>query len=570
MTNSQQPQDDRDARNPLPGALNALGGVLRGAPTPSQVREQLADAGEFFAETPAAAQEVMGLWMELLKVQVGVSKVEPHPKDPRFKDPAWRENPAYRRLAQGYTAWEQAVNRMGDRLQARDYKHAQAVKFASGIITSALAPTNFLSGNPAALKKVFETGGKSLVAGMKNWADDVVHNQGMPSMAKRDAFTVGKDLAVTPGAVVARDEVGELLQYTATTEQVCERPTLIIPPPIGRYYFLDLAPGRSFIEYAVSQGMQMFLLSWRNPQKEHADWGIETYCESIFRAIEQVKAITGQDQINIMGVCAGGIVQAVALNELAARGDNSVHTAAFLVTLLDWKGDNPMNAFGSDQMVGLARTLSSRKGVFSSQQMGSAFTWMRPNDLVWNYWVNNYLMGQDPPAFDILAWNADGTRLPARLHSQFLDIFQTSPLVKAGARTYGGVPFDGKTVTVPLFVQGAVNDHLTPWKGTYRTTEMLGSTDVTYVLSNAGHIASLVNPPSNPKASFFAGPGAGQVDAQTWRKNALQESGTWWTTWCEWAAARSGEKVPAPSAPGGTDYPVLGEAPGAYVRDLTS
>ena len=204
------------------------------------------------------------------------------------------------------------------------------------------------------------------------------------------------------------------------------------------------------------------------------------------------------------------------------------------------------------------------------RELARVFAWLRPNDLVWNYWVNNYLMGQEPPAFDILAWNADGTRLPAKLHRQFLDIFHTSALVNPGERSYLGRPFDGSAVKVPLFVQGAITDHLTPWKGTYRTTEMLGSEDVTFVLSNAGHIASLVNPPTNPKASYFAGPRAGEVDAETWRAGAEQASGTWWTNWCEWSAQRAGEKVPAPASLGSEQHPVLGDAPGAYVRDRTS
>jgi polyhydroxyalkanoate synthase len=311
------------------------------------------------------------------------------------------------------------------------------------------------------------------------------------------------------------------------------------------------------------------MLSWRNPTKEQADWSIDTYATRILSAIDDVREVTGAEDINLLGFCAGGILSTVVLNHLAARGDTRVHTASYAVTLLDWEGKYPIGVFKTAPVLSFAKWNSRRKGVIDAATMGSAFTWLRPNDMVWNYWVNNYLLGQDPPVFDILSWNADGTCLPARLHTQFLEIFGDNPLVTPGAADYLGTPMDVSTIDIPTFVMGAVNDHLTPWRGTYRTTEMT-SGPTTFVLSNAGHIAALVNPPSNPKASYFVGEDAGTVDADTWRENAEQKKGSWWQEWAGWTVTYSGAEVAAPKKLGSPAHPVLTAAPGLYVKDQVS
>lgn len=552
----------------LPG-LPSLPGVAS-VPSATDLQETATDLGILAKQVPGAAEEVAGLWVDLLRVGAGTSTYEPHPKDARFKDPAWRENAVFRTWAASYLAWVAMADRLGQRVEDSGYRHAEALKFATGIVTTAMSPTNYFWSNPAAVKRAYDTGGTSLLAGLGHWAEDLRKNKGMPSMVRRGAFTVGEDLAVTPGAVVSRDPVAELIQYTPTTEKVRQRPTIVVPPPIGRYYFLDLAKGRSFVEYAVSQGQQTFMVSWRNGEPGNAAWGIDEYGERVIRAIEEVREITGADKVNLIGFCAGGILESIVLNRLADLGRDDVSSAAFAVTLLDWRGKYPMHAFTSEPVMALARSSSARKGVFSAQALGTAFTWLRPNDLVWNYWVNNYLMGKEPPAFDILAWNADGTNLPATLHGEFLEIFQRSPLAHPGQSTYLGSSYDAARITVPVFVQGAITDHLTPWQGTYRTTQMVGSDDITYVLSNAGHIASLVNPPDNPKASYFAGPNAGSLTAEQWREGATKESGSWWTTWTEWAGERSGDLVDAPAELGSADYPPLTPAPGFYVVDKTA
>jgi polyhydroxyalkanoate synthase subunit PhaC len=547
-----------------PPAVDSVGGTdPAGFPSARAILESTA---LLLGQGAALGREATTLMAETIRIGLGRSELEPRPGDHRFADAAWGTNPLFRRLAQTYLASCRAVDNLVETLEETDWVHADTARFATTILTTAAAPTNFFVANPAAMKLAFDTGGTSLVKGMKNWVTDLQSNGGMPSTSKKGQFVVGADLAVTPGAVVARDDVAELIQYTPVTEKVYERPTLIVPPPIGRFYFLDLAQGRSFVEYSINRGVQTFMLSWRNPTKEQAAWDIDTYAKRVLDAIDEVREVTGQERINVIGFCAGGILTTVALNHLAARGGEPVESAAFAVTMLDFAGRNPINTFGYAPVLSLASWNSRRKGVIDAKAMGSAFTWMRPNDLVWNYWVNNYLMGQDPPAFDILAWNADGTSLPATLHAQFLDIFRRNPLPQPGACEYLGEPLDLASIEIPTFVMGALNDHLTPWRGTYRTTELL-SGETTYVLSNAGHIASLVNPPGNPRASYLTGSGAGSVDADAWRADAEKRSGTWWEAWADWTIQRAGAEVDARPELGSLNHPVLDAAPGLYVRN---
>jgi len=484
-------QDAVAATDPI--GIPSLGGLLTAA-------------SDTLLQGRSVARASVGLAVGLSRVALGLSEVAPTRGDWRFKDPTWATNPLYKRMAQSYLAACDAVEQVLDDMQAANDPHrAYRARFAMGILTSAAAPTNTLWGNPAAIKKTFETGGANLIRGLRNFVDDLRRNGGMPSMAKSGALRVGEDMAVTPGQVVERDEYAEVLQYAPSTQTVRERAVLVVPPPIGRFYFLDLRPGRSFVEYLVSRGLQTFLLSWRNPEPEQADWGIDTYAARISTAIDAVREITSCDDVNLIGFCAGGILQTAVLNRDAARGDERVASASYAVTLLDFGLPAPIGAFASPRLLSLARWNSSRQGVIGARAMSGVFTWMRPNDLVWNYWVNNYLMGEDPPVFDILSWNADGTNLPAALHRQFLNIFEHNPLPTPGALESLGTPVDLSTITVPHYVVGAIADHLTPWKGTYRTTQLLG-VDSTFVLSNAGHIASLVNPPGNPKARLFHRP----------------------------------------------------------------
>jgi polyhydroxyalkanoate synthase subunit PhaC len=540
------------------------GGEAVGIPSLTDAVGGLAAA---LSQGTTVAQEVTRLGVELTRIAWGLSDLAPAKGDRRFADPAWTANPAFRMIKQGYLASAGALDRIVDAMgDGRSATRAEQARFAATIVTSAAAPTNFLATNPAALKRAFETGGMSLARGARNFARDVRRNGAMPSMIEPGAFEVGRDLAVTPGAVVARDDVAEVLQYAPATDTVFARPVLVVPPPIGRFYFLDLRPGRSFAEYATGRGLQTFMLSWRNPGPEQGRWDLDTYAAAVLAAIDTVREVTGSEDVNLIGFCAGGIIATTVLNHLAAAGDHRVHSMSYAVTLLDFGLRAPITAFSGRGLIAFAGRRSRRKGIITSRQMGSAFTWLRPDDLVFNYWVNNYLMGEPPPAFDILAWNADGTNLPGALHGQFLDIFRDNLLTKPGGLTVLGTPLQLRNITVPAFVTGAVTDHLTPWKGCYQTTRLLGG-PAAFVLSYSGHIASLVNPPGNPKAHYWTGgpPGA---DPGQWLARAGKQQGSWWEAWADWITARSGQRQPPPENPGSERHPVLGPAPGRYVRDM--
>jgi polyhydroxyalkanoate synthase subunit PhaC len=513
------------------------------------------------------AREAVRLGRDSVRILRGTDEIAPEPRDKRFADPAWSLNPGYRRLAQSYLAVTGSVDRLVKDYEAggADWRDVESSRFILNAVTSALAPTNTLLGNPAALKHAFDTAGRSVLRGMGHMLHDLVRNGGLPAQVDRSAFTVGEQLGITPGEVVYRDEVIEVIQYTPSTPRVRQRPLVIVPPPIGRFYFLDLRPGRSFVEYAVSQGLQVFMMSWRNPTKDQSEWDLDTYARAVLDAVDVAREVTGSDDATTIGFCAGGQIMTTALNHLAATADDRVHAAAYAVTLLDFSSRAPLGAFSGPRLIELARRNSRRQGVISARQMGSVFTWMRPDDLVFSYLVNQWLMGENPPAFDILAWNADGTNLPARLHEQFLDVFGKNTLVRPGALRVLGTPVHLSRITLPTFVTGALTDHLTPWDGCYRTTQLLSGPS-TFVLSYSGHIQSLVNPPGNPKAHYWTDGELGS-DPYTWRASAERHSGSWWEPWARWMLERSGDEVPAPTSPGSAAHPPLEPAPGSYVRE---
>ncbi|MGA2927396.1 MAG: alpha/beta fold hydrolase [Solirubrobacteraceae bacterium] len=524
----------------------------------------LAGAGWRALRGVAPGASAKRLSRELAAIAVGRSRLAPDRQDWRFRDPTWNENPAYRRLKQAYLAWAREVQQLAEN-PALGWRDRERARFLAGIVTSGLAPTNWVAGNPEALKRVFETGGVSLLRGARNLAHDIRHNGGMPSTVDARGFVVGENVAATPGAVVYRDEVCEVIQFAPSTALVQSRPVLMVPPQINRYYFMDLAPGRSFVEHAVAHGLQYFTISWRNPGRAQRDWGLDKYAAAVIAAIDVAREVTRSDDVNLLSLCAGGITSATALAHLAQDGDGRVRSASFGVTLLDFAVPAPIGMFDAQALLGLTRLRGRLSGVLDGRALGSVFSLLRPNDLVFNYWVNNYLLGKDPPSFDILAWNADSTNLPAALHADFLNIFHDNPLVAPGALRVLGTPVDLGRIDLETYVTGATTDHLTPWRGCYRTTQLLSGPS-TFVLSNAGHIASLVNPPGNPKAHYFTGPAAGG-DPDQWQAGARQQQGTWWTHWAAWARERAGAERKAPSRLGSATHPVIEPAPGSYVRD---
>jgi polyhydroxyalkanoate synthase len=394
---------------------------------------------------------------------------------------------------------------------------------------------------------------------------DLRHNGGMPSMVDRRPFKVGVTVALSPGSVVFRNEVLELIQYLPSTTRIRERPTLLIPPQINKYYVIDLAPGRSFVEHAVAKGIPFYTVSWRNPTPAQRDWGLDTYLEAVLEAIDATLEVARSDQLNILSMCAGGLTTACLLGYMSAVGDQRISAASLVVTAIDVAVRSQMNIFASPPTVAAARRASARRGVLPGSSMARVFAWMRPNDLVWNYWVNNYLLGEPPPAFDILAWNGDTTNLPAQLHSEFLDMFVDNPLVRPKGMMALGSPVDLSAVTCDVYALGALTDHIVPWQGAYQATQLFGGA-TRFVLSSSGHIQAIVNPPGNPKARYFLNEDY-VADPAAWLKGATEQAGTWWEDWGSWTIERSGDERPAPTRAGSRRHPALDPAPGTYVRE---
>jgi poly[(R)-3-hydroxyalkanoate] polymerase subunit PhaC len=485
------------------------------------------------------------------------------PRDRRFVDPSWQTNGLYRRWMQAYLVLERELKSLADEIPIDD-QDADKARFLLSLLADAIAPTNTLVGNPTALRRARETRGRSLLAGARNLVDDVRHNRGMPSMVDPEPFRVGETIASTPGAVVHRTEVLELIQYQPTTPRVRRCPLVVVPPQINKFYILDLAPGRSLVEHAVSRGQQLFMISWRNPDIEHRDWDLARYIDEAEQALVVARRIARAPSVGVLGACAGGITTAAMLAHLAGRGDGRVDSVTFLVTALDMESPSILTMFGTDRAVARAIKRSRRRGLLDGKELARAFAWLRPNDLVWNHWVNNYLLGNDPAAFDVLAWNADSTNLPAGLHVDFLRMLAANALARPDSIEIGGILIDLRKVTLDAYVVGALNDHITPWTACYMTPMLLGG-ESRFVLSSSGHIQALVNPPENPKARFLTNSTLPE-NPEEWLAEAAEQQGSWWDDWLDWLAKRSGDQRRAPRQLGSKSYPPLAAAPGLYVH----
>ena len=508
-------------------------------------------------------EENLAFGREFIDITFGRSKIAADPKDRRFSHVVWQKNGYYKRLMQTFVAWRDMLNRVLNRADTTTEDRERA-RFVLQLFTETFAPTNSLLGNPGALQRLTETRGKSLLWGLQNFIDDLTNNFGMPRQVDDRKFHVGKNLAVTPGAVVYRGEVFELLQYGAQTDRVQRRPLVIIPPQINKFYATDLAPGRSFAEYAVQQGIQTFCISWRNPTAAQRDWNIETYLTACKEAIAVAREITGADRVNTMAACAGGFTLATLLGHLAAKGDPSVASATLLVTVLDTAAPTLLGQFASRTGVNATIEKSRRLGVLEGSEMARVFAWLRPNDLVWLFVANNWVMGNRPPAFDILYWNSDTTRLPAEFHADLLRMFLDNPLKSPGQINVLGTPIDMSKVDVPAYVVAGITDHITPWQACYQSRNILrGKLD--FVLSSSGHIQSIVNPPTNPKAKYFLND-ASPDDPEAWIAGAQERPGSWWDHWRTWYVQHGGGEVPAPRSPGSAQNPARDPAPGRYVH----
>lgn len=512
-------------------------------------------------KTVGAAGRALG---ELTRVLRGRSTLAPAAGDRRFDDPAWRDNGWYRRLMQSHLALSHEARRLAGELGLAARDEARA-KMVLGMLADSLAPTNALLGNPAALKRTLDTGGRNLARGAAQLIEDWRRNGGLPSSVDGSAFTVGQNVAATPGDVIFRSAQLELIQYRAQTAQVYGTPLFIVPPQINKYYVWDLAPERSLVEFLVRQGFQVFVVSWFNPTAAQADWGLQSYVLSLEEAMGVAREITRAPQLHLLGACSGGITSAALLAYLAKKGRDWARSLTLLVSILDIDGiaDSSMGLFANLETLDLARTLSGARGVLKGKDLAKVFAWLRPNELIFNYWVNNYLLGQKPPAFDVLYWNADTTRLPARLHGDFIALLESNAFAQPGGLSIAGQALSLRDVTCDAFIVGGRTDHITPWQGCYRTRAMLGGSSE-FVLSSSGHVQSIVNPPGSKKAAFVTN-GSAHDTPESFEQGGTINEGTWWTHLAGWLAARSDAQKRAPRQPGSKRHPALCAAPGIYV-----
>jgi polyhydroxyalkanoate synthase subunit PhaC len=484
------------------------------------------------------------------------------PKDRRFADPAWEGNPAFFAIRQSYLALRKYVLELAETGKP-DSLAAAKVDMALRVPADALAPTNFLPTNPAVLKRAFDTGGRSLAAGLRNFTDDLRHNRGFPRQVDTSPFEVGRNLAVTPAKVVYRNDLIEVLQYLPQTDQVHQIPILCSPPWINKYYVMDLAPGRSFIEWAVQRGHTVFTISYRNPDATMSDTTLDDYLMHGPRtALDVVCEITGSDTVHMVGLCLGGAMTVMMAAYQAGIGDNRIGSITLLNTLVDYSEPGALGTFTDTATVAKLDKKLARKGYLDGNEMAASFNFMRPNDLIFNYVVANWLMGESPPAFDILAWNADNTNMPAAMHSFYIrSLFVENRLV-SGDLELAGRRLDAAQVKQPLYIVAAVNDHIVLWQSSYATIRHV-SGPVRFVLSSGGHVAGIVNPPS-PKAWCMTAEGS-YPTPEAWLANAEKHARSWWEDWAEWAAEHGGPMVDPP--PVGSDtHPVLGDGPGEYVH----
>jgi len=484
------------------------------------------------------------------------------PADKRFADRTWSGNPAFFALRQAYLAAVQ-LNRDVLAAGAGDPKADLKAELATGFLLDALAPTNFLLTNPAALKRVFETGGTSLVAGTANFLYDLRTNGGRPRQVDMRPFKIGENLAATPGQVVFRNDLMELIQYAPQTAKVHSVPVLASPPWINKYYIMDLAPGRSFLEWAVQHERTVFAISYRNPDASMSGVTLDDYLIHGPRAaLDVISDITGAPKIDIIGLCLGGALTAMLTSYLNGTGDDRLGAITLLNTMLDYSEPGILGAFTDDRTVALMERDMAAKGYLEGTQMAVTFDILRANDLIFNYVVSNWLMGEDPPAFDILAWNSDSTRMPAAMHTFYLNHLYLRNELAKGEMELAGQQLSLSDVKNDTYVVGAINDHIVPWHASYETTRLLGGS-VRYVLSSGGHIAGIVNPPG-PKAWYQASTRT-PASADEWHASATKHSGSWWEDWTQWSEKRSGHRV-APPPMGSERYPAIADAPGSYIH----
>lgn len=498
---------------------------------------------------------------EALLILRDKSTLKPEPGDYRFKDELWQTSPLYRTLMQLYLAWSQNMQGWVEdqHISPQDRKR---IDFILSQAIAAFAPSN-LPLNPTALKRAQDSEGASAVTGLRHWMEDVVTNRAMPRQIKKGAYQVGVDLGITKGAVVFRNEQLELIQYESKTEHVQEYPVLLIPPQINKYYIFDLRPRNSVLAHLVHSGLQVFTISWRNPDHHHQNWNLDTYIQAVHEAVEAIHRISKAEKINLISACAGGLTGMSLIGYLQETGHTNIASHSLLVTSLFGSFGSALDLFATSEGLERVRRYGQINGVMEGRELAHVFAWLRPNDLVWRYWVNNYLMGREPPSLDVLYWDNDPTRLPAALHSDFLDIYANDVFRTPNSLKVLGRAIDFQNIELDTYFVGGDEDYIMPWQGCYHAYTLFKGNHQ-FVLSTSGHVQSILRPPRLPHTAYFMS-NEKPLLADEWLSGTQKYEGSWWGHWHGWLKDKSGETCPAPAEPGCPGYPVLMDAPGSYV-----
>jgi polyhydroxyalkanoate synthase len=515
-------------------------------------------------------RDYMSLWQNTTRRIMGIATepvIDAPSTDRRFKDDAWKENEVFDFIKQSYLLSARYVQDVVKQVDGLDAKTAQKVDFYARQFVDAMSPSNFLLTNPEVLRKTAETGGENLLKGLNNLLSDLEQGKGKLriKMTDMEAFQLGENIGVSPGKVVYQNDLMQLIQYTPSTETVLKRPLLIAPPWINKFYILDLRPRNSFVRWAVSQGHTVFMISWVNPDAKLAEKNFEDYMqEGYLAALDAIERATGEREVNAIGYCLGGTLLSSTLAYMAAKKDDRIKSATFFVTLTDFEDAGELGVFIDEEQLKALEEKMNKRGYLEGSEMATTFNMLRANDLIWSFVVNNYLLGNDPFPFDLLYWNADSTRMPAKMHSFYLrKMYQENLLSKPGGITLSGVPIDLRKIKTPAYFLSTREDHIAPWKSTYRGTQLL-SGPKRFVLAASGHIAGVVNPPDSGKYSHWINkdlPG----DAEEWFKGATEMAGSWWPDWHRWVTALGKEQVPA-RIPGKGKLKAIEDAPGSYVK----
>ncbi len=516
-------------------------------------------------------QDYMRLWQTTAQRMLGQEPepvIAPEKGDRRFRDAAWNDNVLFDFIKQSYLLSSRYVLETASRDHGMDRKEQQKVEFYTRQFVDALAPSNFVITNPEVLRATLDSRGENLLRGLKHMLEDLDRGKGRLSirMTDLDAFEVGRNIATTPGKVVYQNELMQLIQYTPTTETVCKRPLMIVPPWINKFYILDLQPKNSFIRFAIDQGFTVFILSWVNPDEELSHKTFESYMlEGPLAALDAIEQATGEKDVTAIGYCLGGTLLSATLAYMAAKKDNRIKAATLFTTLLDFSDPGELGVFIDEEQLALVEEKMMKRGFLDGAEMAGTFNMLRANDLIWSFVVNNYLLGKEPFPFDLLYWNSDSTRMPAAMHNFYLRRFyHENLLVEPGGIELDGVPIDLRRIRTPVYWVSTREDHIAPWTATYQSTQILKGPKK-FVLAGSGHIAGVINPPASAKYGYWLNDEL-PPNADDWLAKGEHHEGSWWDDWAAWNAAKSGpgDRVPA-RQPGDGALEAMEDAPGSYV-----